>query len=116
MLENSIWKRYHEEKSIHQTLVEIYGGKLEDINTNEGELYAILKRHLTKKELRLFIMNEAGISKEEIVEEINIELGDFEKAHHKTYKKLRQNSMKEALKETNPTASEDDMDDEGEDS
>ena len=98
MLENSIWQQYHSDRTIRETLAGIYGCDLSQISSNEAELYAILKRHLTKKELRLFIMNEAGSEPSKIISDLKMDKADFEKARHKTYSKIKGNKIHKEIR------------------
>jgi hypothetical protein len=109
MLENSLWLRYNPTKTIQEMLVEQYGCAAVEIESDERELYAALKRHLTKKEFRLIMMNEAGLDSAVIGAEIGLEGEELTKAHYKSYRKLRQdkirlevraNKLKEVLIET----------------
>jgi len=89
MLENSVWFQYNKEKLIRSALADLYKCEVSQIVDNEGELYAILKRTMTKRELRFFAMTEAGISQGEIMEKLNIEAKDFDTMTHKSYRKIR---------------------------
>lgn len=93
MLENSIWHAYLPHKSIHEALSAFYGCEKSQISVDEGYLYAVIKRNLTKKELRIFIMKQAGIADEKIMQEMGIEEEVFakslKKAHHKLRNKVR---------------------------
>ena len=98
MLENSIWQQYHSDQTIRETLAGIYGCDLSQISSNEAELYAILKRHLTKKELRLFIMSEAGNESSRIMSDLKMNEADFEKAKHKSYSKIKGNKIHKEIR------------------
>ena len=98
MLENSLWQQYHADKSVRETLAAVYGCDIVQIGDNEGELYAILKRHLTKKELRLFIMSEAGMEEVKIADELKMDSAVFDKTKHKTYSKIRSNKIQNAVR------------------
>lgn len=101
MLENSIWKKYHEEKTINETLFELLNFEEGYINDDEVLLYNIIKRLLTKKELRTFIMLEAGLSQEEIMKELGFTSDeDYEKSKKKAYGKIRGNKLAHELKST----------------
>ncbi len=106
MLENSLWQRYNEGKTIREVLSAIYGCDATEIGDDESALYAALKRHLTKKEFRLFIMNEAGVSHSEIAEEVGIGKEAFELAKHKTYRKIKQDKIRSEVKSTRSSTSE----------
>lgn len=89
MLENSIWHQYHDVTTIREVLAAIYGCDASQIIPDEGALYAELKRTLTKKELRLFVMLEAKRSKTEVMEALGFDEEGFEKARKKAYHKIR---------------------------
>ena len=101
MLENSMWQQYHTQRSIRETLAAVYGCDSVQISDNESELYAILKRHLTKKEMRLFIMHEAGISAADIASGLKMDKAAFDKAIHKTYSKIRSNKIQDSVRTVN---------------
>ncbi len=98
MLENSIWQQYHSNKTIRETLAGVYGCDPLQISNNESELYATIKRHLTKKELRLFIMNEAGSEPSRVINELKMDEAGFEKARHKTYSKIKGNKIHKEIR------------------
>lgn len=106
MLENSLWQRYNETKTIRETLSAIYGCDAVEIGDDEGALYASLKRHLTKKELKLFIMNEAGIAQDEITGAVGIDNEAYELAKHKTYRKIKQDKIYSEVKTLRTNQSE----------
>ncbi|HEX5710022.1 MAG TPA: hypothetical protein VFX68_01650 [Sulfuricurvum sp.] len=94
MLENSLWLRYNPEKTIRDMLVRLYECAAVEIEEDERELYASLKRHLTKKELRMIMMNEAGLSASEIGAEVSLEGEALKKAQYKAYRKVRQDKIR----------------------
>jgi hypothetical protein len=94
MLENSLWLRYNPEKTIRDMLVQLYECAAVEIEEDERELYASLKRHLTKKELRMVMMNEAGCTPEEIGVEVALEGEALRKAQYKAYRKVRQDKIR----------------------
>ena len=98
MLENSIWSRYHKEQSIHEVLTALLKVDETYLTQDEGELYATLKRVLTKKELRLFVMSEAKIEAAVIAAELGMESESFEKAKKKTYGKLKGTKLAQQFK------------------
>lgn len=112
MLENSLWLRYNPDKTIREVLARIYECSAVEIAEDERELYASLKRHLTKKEFRMIMMNEAGISAEEIGKEVGIEVEALKKAQYKAYRKIRQDKIRREVKggvsEEEPEESDDD--------
>jgi len=98
VLENSLWQQYPTDRSIRVTLAAIYGCDVEQIGDDEAELYATLKRHLTKKELRLFIMSEAGEEPAAIADELKIDGVLFEKSRYKTYSKIKGNKIQDHVR------------------
>jgi hypothetical protein len=97
MLENSIWHHYLPETTIRSVLASIYGCEASQIASDEGELYAELKRTLTKKELRTFIMKEAGVADTEIMESLGFNEEELAKSLKKSYHKIR-NKVRPHLK------------------
>lgn len=103
MLENSLWFRYFPETTIREVLAKIYGCDAAHIDDNEGELYAALKRTLTKKELRLFIMAEAETSAEAMAEAMEMDVDEVRKSLKKAYHKVR-NKVHPQVKKGRDTA------------
>lgn len=94
MLENSLWLRNNPDKTIREVLARLYECSAVEISDDERELYASLKRHLTKKEFRMVMMNEAGLSPEEIGAEVGLEGEELTKAQYKAYRKIRQDKIR----------------------
>lgn len=94
MLENSLWTQYNPDKTIREVLARIYGCDAVEVGADERELYAALKRHLTKKELRMIIMNEAGLDPETIGAEVGLSGDALKKAQYKAYRKIRQEKIR----------------------
>jgi DNA-binding CsgD family transcriptional regulator len=94
MLENSLWLRYNPDKTIREVLARIYECSAVEIGEDERALYASLKRHLTKKEFRMVMMNEAGLSPEEIGQEVSLNGAELKKAQYKAYRKIRQEKIR----------------------
>lgn len=94
MLENSLWLRYNPTKTIREVLARLYECSAVEIGDDERDLYASLKRHLTKKEFRMIMMNEAGLSAEEIGAEVGLSGEELTKAQYKAYRKVRQDKIR----------------------
>ena len=94
MLENSLWLRYNPDKTIREVLARIYECSAVEIGDDERSLYASLKRHLTKKEFRMVMMNEAGLSPEEIGIEVGMNGDELKKAQYKAYRKICQEKIR----------------------
>lgn len=94
MLENSLWLRYNPNKTIREVLARLYECSAVEIGDDERALYASLKRHLTKKEFRMVMMNEGGLSSEEIGKEVGLIGEALTKAQYKAYRKIRQDKIR----------------------
>ena len=97
MLENSLWYRYGMSQSIRDALALLYNVDVEQFLANEGELYAVMKRQLTKRELRLFIMKESGLSMEDIQHQMGLDAEGYRDIERKTYRKFKIDKLKNAL-------------------
>ncbi|MEN8147246.1 MAG: hypothetical protein ABFR02_06480 [Campylobacterota bacterium] len=99
MLENSIWFKYNGEKSIRATLAAFYKCETSLIGNNEVELYNILKKNMTKRELKLYVLEVAGFDDEAIKKEMNIDDDKvIEKLKHTSNRKMRQDKIRQAVK------------------
>lgn len=98
MLENSLWLRYNPTKTIREVLARIYECSAVEINDDERVLYASLKRHLTKKEFRIIMMNEAELNADEIAAEVGMNAAELKKAQYKAYRKIRQEKIRHDVK------------------
>ena len=99
MLENSIWFKYNGEKSIRATLAEFYGVTTTQISNNEVELYNVLKKNMTKRELKLYVLQVAGFDDATIATEMGIDDEKvLEKLKHTSNRKLRQDKIRQAVK------------------
>jgi FixJ family two-component response regulator len=98
MLENSIWYKYNGEKSIRATLASFYGCDTAMISNDEVELYNILKRNMTKRELRVYVLEVAGYDDEAIKKEMDLDDKTLEKLKHTSNRKLRQDKIRQAVK------------------
>lgn len=97
MLENSVWKQYNSENSFREMLVKYC--KVDSLNLIEDdkELYGALKAKLTKKELRLFAMDSAGVDDIKMKEEFSCDDEELKQAKFKLYKKLKQEKVRSYL-------------------
>jgi 2-hydroxychromene-2-carboxylate isomerase len=99
MLENSIWYKYNGDKSVRATLAAFYGCDTAMISNNEVELYNILKRNMTKRELRLYVLQVAGFDDAAIKKEMGIDDDKvLEKLKHTSNRKMRQDKIRQAVK------------------
>ncbi|WP_345992110.1 hypothetical protein [Sulfurimonas sp. HSL-1716] len=98
MLENSVWKQYHEDMSIREVISRFYEVDPALIIDDEKELYALLKRKLTKKELRLFTMDSANVSDKKMMEFFEVDAKELSVMKDKLYKKMRQDKLRYPLR------------------
>jgi len=99
MLENSIWFKYNGEKSIRATLAAFYEVTTSQISNNEVELYNVLKKNMTKRELKLYVLQVAGFDDAAISKEMGIDDEKvLEKLKHTSNRKLRQDKIRQAVK------------------
>ncbi len=99
MLENSIWFKYNGEKSIRATMAEFYKCETSLISNNEVELYNVLKKNMTKRELKLYVLQVAGFDDAAIAKEMNIDDEKvIEKLKHTSNRKMRQDKIRQAVK------------------
>ncbi len=101
MLNNTVWKQYHNDNSFRQKLSEFCVLQSEDLIEDDKDLYAVLKAKLTKKELKLFAMDTAGIDDVEIKSGLSLDDEDLQKAKFKLYKKLKQDKTRLSFRASN---------------
>jgi hypothetical protein len=94
MLENTVWRQYHNENNFREKLAEFCKLDFIELLDDDKELYSILKSKLTKKELKLLAMDSANRSDEEIKAEFSYDDAALEKAKFKLYKKLKQDKTR----------------------
>ena len=99
MLEKSVWRQYHDKNNFRELLAEHTKLELEELIEDEKLLYAVMKAKLTKKELKLFAMDTAGVNDENIKMEFEYSDEDLEKAKYKLYKKLIQDKTRLAFRQ-----------------
>ena len=94
VLESSVWRQYNDENSFREKLAQFCVMDMSEFVIDDKELYAIMKSKLTKKELKLFAMDSAGISDDKLCEEFSYSVEELEKAKFKLYKKLKQDKTR----------------------
>ena len=94
MLENSVWKQYHKDTTMREVLSKFYAVDATIIMDDEQELYALLKRKLTKKELRLFTMDSANVRDGEMMSFFGVDAQALSEMKEKLYKKMRQDKLR----------------------
>lgn len=106
MLENSVWKQYNDTKTIAQALSTIYGVDVETLDDDESALYASLKRHLTKKELKFFVLKEAGFESEAMLSALEMDAETLDKTARKVNRKIKQDKIMHEVRKDNEEFSE----------
>jgi len=101
MLESTVWRQYHKDNSFRQKVSEFCVLKSEDLIEDDKDLYAVLKAKLTKKELKLFAMDTAGIDEAEIKADLSLDDEGLKKAKFKLYKKLKQDKTRLSFRASN---------------
>lgn len=97
MLESTVWRQFHSENSFREAIAEFCSLESIDLIEDDKELYGVLKAKLTKKELKLFAMDRAEISSEELKTEFEYDDKALEQAKFKLYKKLKQDKVRLAF-------------------
>lgn len=101
MLENTVWRQYHNDNSFRQKISEFCVLTSDDLIYEDKDLYAVLKAKLTKKELKLFAMDTAQLDAREIKNELSFDDESLEKAKFKLYKKLKQDKTRLSFRASN---------------
>jgi len=99
MLESTVWRQYHSENSFREKIAEFCVLESIDLIEDDKELYGALKAKLTKKELKLFAMDTASKSDEELKSEFSYDDKELQQAKFKLYKKLKQDKTRLEFKE-----------------
>ena len=94
MLKNSIWRQYNSENNFRELLAKFCRLNEIDLIEDDKALYGALKAKLTKKELKLFAMDSANVSDNELKKEFAYSDEELESAKFKLYKKLKQDKVR----------------------
>lgn len=94
MLESTVWRQYNNENDFRVKLSEFCVMDIEEFIEDDKELYGVLKSKLTKKEIKLFSMDCAEISDEEIKKAFEYNDEELQKAKFKLYKKFKQDKTR----------------------
>ncbi|WP_373072425.1 hypothetical protein [Sulfurimonas sp.] len=100
VLESSVWRQYNEDNSFREKLAEFCVMDELEFIADDKDLYAVMKSKLTKKELKLFAMDSADISDDELCEAFSYTKEELEKAKFKLYKKLKQDKTRLSFRAT----------------
>ena len=94
MLDNTVWRQYHKTNDFRAKLSECCNLGIDNIIADDKELYGILKAKLTKKELKIFAMDSADVSDDEIKSDFSYNDEELNKAKFKLYKKFKQDKIR----------------------
>ena len=92
----NLWRRYNPEEPLGDVLAQRYGSAVQ--KTEERLLYAIVKRHLTRREMKCFVMHAAGMDPEAIAAALETEREAVEVLLQNVEKKFRRPALSEALR------------------
>ena len=98
MLENTVWKQYNQENDFKEKLAEHCVMGIRDFMDDDKALYGVMKSKLTKKELKLFAMDSASVSDEEMMKDFSYTSKELEQAKFKLYKKFKQDKTRLAFR------------------
>lgn len=84
------WEQECGEKSLHATLSALINNKDVTILEDDKELFRVLKRHLTRKELHAFCMKEGNKPAEAIAERVSVKPEEVELLLRKASRKIKQ--------------------------
>jgi len=101
VLENTVWRQYHSENNFRDKIAQFCRLEHVDLIEDDKLLYSVLKSKLTKKELKLFAMDCAGVDDALIKKEFSYDDETLEKAKFKLYKKLKQDKTRLDFRATN---------------
>ncbi|UFS63168.1 hypothetical protein LOH54_03350 [Sulfurimonas sp. HSL-3221] len=88
----NLWERYNPETMLGSVLGEMTG--LPMMQCPEKTLFEALKRHLTRKELRCWVMARGGVDLETIGTETGLGAEEIDNAVRKASKKIRQPKLR----------------------
>lgn len=92
----NLWKQFNAERSLGETLNSLYGFSLP--TGSDRELYEAIKRHLTRRELKCFVMGCSGETVAEIAAETGTDIAGVEAMQDKIAKKFRRPKLGDELR------------------
>ncbi len=101
MLESTVWRQYNADNSFREKLAEYCVMDINEFIENDKTLYGIIKSKLTKKELKLFAMDSADVSEENMIEAFSLDKEGLLKARFKLYKKFKQDKTRLSFRASN---------------
>ena len=92
----NLWEQYNAGRTLGTVLGEIT--ELPLWQCGNKTLFEALKRHLTRRELRCFVMDEGGLPGDAIAAETGLSAEAMQKTLHKARKKLRQPKLQQEFR------------------
>lgn len=92
----TLWEQYNPDRLLGSVLTDVCGMPLAPCG--EKALYEALKRHLTRKELRCWVMEEGGAARETIMDAAGLDTQGAERTLEKARKKLHQPKLQAELR------------------
>jgi len=92
----NLWEQYNPGHSLGTVLSERTTLPLQ--GCDDKALFASLKRHVTRRELRCFVLGMSGMTATEIAADMELSVEEAESLLFKVLKKLRQPKVQQALR------------------
>lgn len=93
----TLWEEYNPNTLLGSILSTMTGLLL--TQCEEKALFGALKRHLTRKELRCWVMRQGGRDSNAIIESVGLNADELEKVLQKAEKKLRQPKLQQEYRQ-----------------
>ncbi len=94
---NTVWTQYNADNSIIDYINTFFEKDTRRIFLDDDDIYKIVKRFLTKKEMRTFCMSAAGLEDELILKELSCDNELLSKHRRKINQKLTSRDMSKAI-------------------
>lgn len=101
----TLWEEYNADRLLGSVLGEMSGMPL--AQCGEKALFGALKRHLTRKELRCWVMEEGGAAREDVMDASGLDAQGVAKTLEKARKKLRQPKLQAEFRRLLATTEDD---------
>jgi len=92
----TLWEKYNPGRSLAETLRHCSG--IATLQAEEGELFAVLKRHLTRRELKSFVLHRSGKTSEAVGRELGCDGETAATLYERALEKLRRPVLAAALR------------------
>jgi hypothetical protein len=92
----TLWEKYNPERSLAEVVADLSG--IETVGLQEKTAFAILKRHLTRRELKSFVLHQSGMTPETVGSALGCDGETTVALYEKALRKLRQPAFGVALR------------------